>query len=214
MFWTVIGLVIAASIALIVYVAKNSNADVGKTDVFLSDVGTNEWVKGDPNAKLTLVEYSDFQCPACLGREPILKELFSEFGGHMRFIYREFPLRTVHQNAQIAAQAAEAAGVQGKFWEMHDALFNHHDEWEALTIEEATAAFHSYAQEIGLDVTKYDADFDSSEVKDAVEEDVQSGLDAGIYSTPTFYLNGELLKVDTTNYDAFREAIRQALEKL
>ncbi len=212
-FWSVIGFVIAASVAMIIYVAKNSDRNTPSAGGSMSEVTSEDWQKGAADAKVSLVEYSDFQCPACLAREPIMKQLFDEFSGHVNFVYREFPLRTVHQNAQLAAQAAEAAGVQGKFWEMHDAIFDHHDEWEKLTNEEATKAFHGYAQEIGLDVTKYDSDFTSGNVKDAIEKDVQSALDAGVYSTPTFFLNGELLKVNTMDYDTFRQAVREALEK-
>lgn len=211
LFWSVIGLVIAASVAMIVYVAKNGNRTTPATDGDLPPVAADEWVRGNADASLTLVEYSDFQCPACLVREPILQELMEEFGSRIRFVYREFPLRTIHANAQIAAQAAEAAGLQGKFWEMHDSLFSHHSEWEKLSNDEAAKAFRGYAQDLGLDLTKYDTDFDSDEVKDAIEDDVQSALDAGVYSTPTFFLNGELVTADTTEYESFRQAIREAL---
>src|SRR3989338_2093696 len=106
----------------------------------------NDWVKGNKEAKVTLIEYSDFQCPACGAYYPVVKQLNEEVGDKIVIAYRNFPLRQVHQNAQIAAQAAEAAGKQGKFWEIHDMLFENQKEWSSYV--NAKEIFIKYAQSL------------------------------------------------------------------
>lgn len=210
--WIVLGTLVLAT-AFIVYLASSNStpAPNGDNSTDSSEVGSNEWIKGDPNAAFTLLEYSDFQCPACQTREPMLADLLDEFGSRIKFVYRNYPLRGIHANAQIASQAAEAAGVQGKFWEMHEMLFAKQDEWSNLSNDEAKIMFDTYAQAIGLDVTKYDIDFDSDEVKDAIDADVEAAEEAGVYSTPSFFWNGKLITVNTSSYESFRQFIREAI---
>lgn len=135
-----------------------------------------------------VVEFSDFQCPACLSVQGPLKQILAKYEGKVEFVYRYFPLTQIHKNAQSSAQAAEAAGIQDKFWEMHDKLFETQKDWESLP--DPKEKFSSYAVELGLDKEKYNSDFGSVSVKDAIAKDVQAANQFKINGTPTFYVNG------------------------
>ena len=128
-------------------------------------------------------------------------------GAQVQFAYRHFPL-SQHKNAKLAATVAEAAGKQGKFWEMHDLIFQNQSDWS----EEKNAAviFAKYAQEVGLDLAKFQTDIASEEIKAKIENDYKSGVKAGVNSTPSFFLNGEKI-TNPRNYDEFKNAILQAL---
>lgn len=137
---------------------------------------------------VTLVEFSDFQCPACLSVQAPLKDLLKKYDGKITFVYRYFPLTQIHKNAQMSAQAAESAGLQGKFWEMHDKLFETQTEWEGIT--DPTETFIKYAETLGLDSAKFRNDLESQAVKDAIQIDVSAATRYAIAGTPTFYVNG------------------------
>ena len=154
------------------------------------EVTEQDWVKGSNDAKVTIVEYSDFQCPGCRSYAPLLSQLVDELGDHVRVVYRHFPL-PIHPHAPITAQAAEAAGLQGKFWEMHDVIFDMQRDWsESSDIE---TLLIGYAANIGLDVEKFKTDLYSQDVKNAVEDDTKSGVRAPVRATPTIILDGEIL---------------------
>jgi protein-disulfide isomerase len=148
-------------------------------------------IKGPENAKVTLVEFSDFQCPACLATEPLVQQITSAFPNDVRLVYRQFPLVNVHKNAQISAQAAEAAATFGKFWEFHDLLFTNQKEWEELDKQAAVDKFAEYAAKLEIDKTEFLKRIESQEVKDKVTLDVSDGGKIGVDGTPTFYVNGQ-----------------------
>lgn len=175
-----------------------------------SDISRDEWVKGNADSAVTIVEYSDFQCPACAAREPLVQTIMQEFGDHVRFVYRHFPLRSIHPNAQLSAQAAEAAGQQGQFWEMHNAIFANQSSWENLDNAQAKLTFQIYAQQLGLDAEQFNQALESDAVKQAIDDDVSAAISAGVNSTPTFFLNGE--KINFYNYDEIRQTLRDAIE--
>jgi protein-disulfide isomerase len=175
-----------------------------------SVVTADDWQKGNPEAAVTLVEYSDFQCPACASFAPLVTQLTSQYGDRVLFVYRHFPLREKHQNTEIAAEAAEAAGLQNKFWEMHNILFATQDTWGTST--DAKSIFQSYATALGLNLDQFITDSNSDNTADQVEADYRSGLAANIDGTPTFFLQG--VKIANPNsYDAFVTLIEQALAK-
>lgn len=182
-------------------------------------VSAADWRRGAPDsAKAVLVEYGDFQCPACGAYEPMLSQLSRDFngtddptGGELQFVYREFPLTQVHQNAQLAAQAAEAAGIQGKFWEMHDKLYQTQKDWSDLSNSQALNTFKSYAQSMGLNVSKFVLDINSPAVAAKIQSDVSSGNLSGIQGTPTFFLNGKDAGYPQ-NINDFKAEIQKALQ--
>jgi protein-disulfide isomerase len=146
-------------------------------------VGERDHVSGPAGAPVTLVEYGDFECPYCGMAYPIVKAAQRRLGARLRFAYRYFPLREAHPHAQHAAEAAEAAAAQGKFWAMHDALF---DDRSALD----DAALSARARRIGLDVARFEAELADGVHAPRVREDFRSGVRSGVNRTPTFFVNG------------------------
>jgi len=156
--------------------------------------------RGDVNAAVTIVEFTDFQCSACGGMYPIVEDVLKSYGNRVHFVIRNFPLTSVHPNAFNAAQAAEAAKAQGKFWEYIDILFKNQTTLDVDSLKK-------YATQVGLDRKRFDAEFDSGKYEPTVRKDMEEGEGYGIDSTPTFYINGALL----TEYSA--EGLRAAIEK-
>lgn len=146
--------------------------------------------QGNKDATIEVVEFSDFQCPACLATEPLVKEMLTKYGEKIEFTYRHFPLFQIHKNAQLAALAGEAASDFNKFWEMHDELFANQSEWEGMSDAEAKAAFIQYAEKIQIDKNQFQLKMESNDIKDRVAADVALGNSIGVNSTPTFYVNG------------------------
>jgi protein-disulfide isomerase len=134
------------------------------------------------------VEFSDFQCPACLSVQEPLKEILKKYEGKVELVYRHFPLTNIHKNALLSAQAAEAAGLQGKFFEMHDKLFTTQTVWQGMS--DPREVFVGYTAELLLDKDKFIADLDSQAVKDSVNTDLLAATRYQINGTPTFYVNG------------------------
>lgn len=151
-------------------------------------------IKGSPEAPITLVEYSDFQCPACKSAAPQLSDLLKQFDGKFNMEFRHFPLRSIHGNAQLAGQAAEAAGMQGKFWEMHDALYENQNEWS--TSFNPTRYFKKYAEKIGINVDRFVYDMESDKVKDIVNAQFDESMVLELPGTPSFMLNGEKIDIN------------------
>lgn len=173
------------------------------------EVTDEDWVKGDKEGSVTLIEYGDFQCPACVSYYPLVKKLFEETQSGLKIVYRHYPLTRIHKNAYPAARASEVAGRQGKFWEMHDMLFEKNGEW--VELRDPKDKFREFAKEIGLDESKFIEDFDSKEVGDAVNADILSGNQLGVNSTPTFYLNGE--KIQPKGYEEFKKIVDNKIKE-
>lgn len=180
----IIGVVVV--IGGLIYLAENN--DVDQPSPLSGEVTAVDHVLGKETATVTLFEYSDFECPACQAYFPIVKQVLAQYPDDVRLVYRHFPLRTIHPNAEGAARAAEAAGKQGKFFEMHDLLFNNQTSWSKLP--NPTSTFEEYAQSLNLDLEQFKSDFSSAEVRARVQADVESGIAANVSGTPTFFING------------------------
>ena len=141
---------------------------------------------GNPNAPVKIVEFGDYQCPACAAAEPIVKNVLAQNGESIYFVFRNFPLST-HKNSQITAKAAEASSLQGKFWEMHDILYEKQNDW--ANSDNPQEILDQYAQSIGLDIDKFHEDMQS--VTGIVNSDYALGNNVGVNSTPTFFINGQ-----------------------
>lgn len=195
--WWIVGTI--GMVGLIFGLAKlGSMPAVGNISEIVA-VNEADHVSGPATAQATLVEYSDFQCPACGFYHPIVKGAMAEVGDKVRLVYRHYPLVSIHPHAQMAAQASEAANLQGKFWEMNDLLFERQDSWSKATDDQAT--FAEYAKELGLDVEKFKTDMTSGAVKDRVQRDINTGNQLRVSGTPTFYLNGEPFLTPFTTKD-------------
>jgi protein-disulfide isomerase len=171
----------------------------------LSDpVNQSDHVLGDPHAAVTVVEYGDFQCPTCKQAAPSVKLLLDRFEGRVCFVFRHFPQEAIHPQALQAAEAAECAGGQGKFWPMHDMLFAHQDRLKLTDL-------HDYAASLGLDMARFTAEMDDEVYRQRIREHIDSGHRSHLKATPGFYLNGMIVDVSfgvQALFDATSKALR------
>ena len=165
-------------------------------------------VRGPATAPVTMIEYGDFQCPACGQYYPIVERLYDESSSSLRMVFRHFPLPQ-HLNAPLAAQASEAAAIQGKFWEMYNQLYTTQAQWS--DIADPHSVFIGYATKLGLDPVKFKSDIDASSTQAIVNADQTEGQQIGINATPTFFLNGKAI-VNPQSYDEFKADIQKAAQ--
>lgn len=194
-----IGLVIFGLFLLVTSPTTPTNEKVSIAPISTKDIGI-----GDPKAKAVLVEYSDFQCPACASYYPLVKQLLDEYKDKVYFVYRIFPLTNIHPNSHISAQAAYAANKQNNFFEMEELLFTNQKDWSSAS--DPSGIFMDYARELKLDVKKFQTDMNSDEAKKYVNDSESKALAEGINSTPTFILNGVKIK-NPGSYDDFKKLI-------
>jgi protein-disulfide isomerase len=178
-----------------------------KTQVDNEGIVVASHIKGNPDATVTLVEYSDLECPACAAFQPVLNELLSQYENQIRFEYKHFPL-PMHTYAMQAAVAAEAAGQQGKFYEFHDMVFENQDEWAKAATP--NVIFIKYASDLGLDVELFKKQINSSLLRDKIKQDLKDGHELSVTGTPTFFLDGKKMEFNT--YQAFIEQVAHAVD--
>lgn len=166
-------------------------------------VSAHDHAEGPANTPLTLVEYGDYQCPYCGEAYPVVKNLQKALGKKLRFVFRNFPLTQAHPYALVAAEAAEAAALQGKFWPMHDFIYEHQESLEPGILP-------AWAQEMGLDLEKFGAAIRGGEVDKRIKEDRRSGIASGVNGTPSFYINGTRFD-GSPDYISLRAALEEAL---
>ncbi|HEX9572420.1 MAG TPA: DsbA family protein [Burkholderiales bacterium] len=158
-------------------------------------------IHGSPGARVTVVEYGDFECPSCYQAYPAVKIMLKHYGDRIRFAFRHFPLVEVHPHAEMAAEAAEAAGAQKKFWEMHDLLFENQRHLKAANLRQ-------YAQRLELDLDRYDWEMKQHTYLQRIQEHIRSGEQSGVRQTPTFFVDGEV-----TDVSFGMERLEQAIER-
>lgn len=173
--------------------------------VLTMPVEVQDQIWGDKRAPVTLVEYGDYECPHSVRAHPVILKLVSEFHGRLRFVFRHFPLRSLHPNAWNAAQAAEAAAGQNRFWEMHSYLMEH----SGRPDEDALKA---WVQEQGMSLERFERDRIAQETVDRVHEHRMSGVLSGVEKTPSFFVNGVLL-VEQWSLETLRESVQMALDR-
>lgn len=175
-----------------------------------SGIINGSYLAASSSAKITLVEFGDYQCPACIEYHPLVKQLLTDYAGQINYVFRNFPL-SQHANAPMSAYAAESAGLQEKYWQMHDKLYESTGEWVALGGPKSV--FIGYAGSLGLDVAKFTSDMDSSTVKSKVQSDMNDGKVINLSETPTFYLDGVKIKGLTGSYAGLKNVISTELSK-
>lgn len=198
--WTIVGIL---AVVLIGGSIWYSGAAAEKNN---EGVAFTPHTKGNSEATVTLVEYSDFQCPACAAFQQILSEVLAEYGDSLRFEYKHFPL-PIHKFAEPAARAAEAAGQQDAFFPFHDLLFENQQTWTRSA--NPTAQFLEYAEQLGLDITLFKKHMNASLVREKVQTEAKEARALGLTGTPTFFLNDERMVFST--YDEFRNQIIAAV---
>ena len=207
--WGGVAVGIAAVAAFMIWFVMGAAQHSGTGSIDSSLRKEGDWTQGPNGAPVVLIEYGDFQCPACGTYHILLKQLQKDFGDKMQLVYRHFPLKNIHKNAVLAASVTEATGKQGKFWEMHDILFERQKEWAES--DKAQELMTGYADELKLNLDQFKTDLNSQEVKDKVEKAYVEGTTVGITSTPTFFLNGARLQNPKT-YDEFKTIVQRAID--
>lgn len=185
---------------------KNTSSDSGN-----SAAKASSHIAGKADSKVKLVEFGDFQCPACKSYFPLVQELKSTYGDRVAFQFSHYPLTQIHPNAFISSRAAEAAGKQGKFFEMHDLLYENQDNWASNG--NPTSIFEGYAQELGLNLEQFKSDMVSSTVSDTINADAKAAQALGATSTPTFVLNGKKIEKNPQSVDEFKKLLDEELAK-
>ena len=198
--WVIIGFLVIILIGGSVWYSSNVQEKNNEGIVMKSNI------KGNENATVTLTEYSDFQCPACAAFQPVVKDILNEFPNDLKLEYKHFPL-PIHALSEPAARAAEAAGQQDAFFAYHDVLFENQTTWSNNA--NPAALFFKYAADLGLDVDLFKRHYNSSALRDRVKENSAQARNLGLTGTPTFYLNGE--KMDIQTYEDFNNQIRAAI---
>ncbi len=213
--WAAVAVIIIAVVALVVRMDKNRGGGSSSTAKSAEEILTlrsDDHVKGNPEtATVTIIEYSDFQCPACASAYDYFKDIDTVFPEGVVFAYRHFPLTLIHRNADEAARATEAAALQGQFRAMHDMLFEKQKEWsERVDIEKVLT---EYAEEIGLDKERFITDYKSDAVKNRVKSDAKDAQKLGLTGTPTIFVDGVKIQLPSSKeklYEAIRERIQRA----
>ena len=192
---------------------NNKTANIQKTPTGpIAPGATPAWSQGSPTAAVTIEEFADFQCPTCGDVHPRIKEIRAKYGDRVRIIFRHFPLSQIHPRAYDAAVAAEAAGLQGKFWDMQNLLFTNQKVWP--TAGDHRKTFEEYAKTLGLDVQKFSDDMAGIITKNRIDADIQRGKSLSINSTPSIFINGKLLgTVEDMQVGAMSQMIDAELQK-
>lgn len=204
--------VIVGGLFAIVAFNNNKNSTSSNNGGSSSSAQPSSHVTGKTDSKVKLVEYGDYQCPACGQYHPIFKQLIEEYKDKVAFQFANFPLTQIHQNAYISARAAEAAGKQNKFWEMHDLLYENQTAWSSVS--DPSETFVGYAKQLNLNESQFRTDMNSSAVSDMINADRQVIQNMGATGTPTFVLNGKKLDKSPTSLDEFKKLLDQELAKI
>ncbi len=207
----ILGIILFITIALLVggvfLLSRSSGSSQNTGSVLQIDYSKGQKI-GSDSAKIKLVEFSDFQCPACLAVLPFVNKIKADYPDQVQIIYRHFPLPQ-HQFGREAAKIAEAAGQQGKFWEMHDKLFETQNEWSGLS--DVKPFFLDLAKQLGLDENKVQQTRDDEAIQAGITDDIAEGQRLGVNATPTFFLNGR--KLNLRNFSDLNTGIENELKK-
>jgi protein-disulfide isomerase len=195
-------------VAFVLFESVTSSTPSQTQNINIAPVSARDIKEGDPNAKVALVEYADFDCSACAIYHPLINQLLNDYKDKIYYVYRMFPLEQSHQNALISAQAAYAAYKQGKFFEYSDLLFQNQSDW--ATILNPKPILTEYAKDLKLDVGKFETDMNSDETKKYVKDSENQALDENISYTPSFFINDQLIQ-NPNSFDGFKQLIDAAL---
>jgi protein-disulfide isomerase len=209
--WATVGLAVVGILAvfgILIGLAPSELSDEEKEQFLIQE---DSYVQGISDAQVTIVAFEDFQCPACASVQAQLEQIKEEYPDDVRFIFRHFPLRTIHPNAQTASEASEAAGEQDKFYEYHDYLFSTQAEWSSLTGDDFIEKLVEYAEAIEVeDLTKFESELRNGTYTNKVNRDYSDGVNLGIDSTPTIFINGE--EVSSLSYQGIKKKIDSVLD--
>lgn len=218
--WIIFVVICVAVLGGLILISRKDKINVDAIDMTKATVASTangniaDHVFGNKDSKVVLIEYGDFQCPACGSAYPNVKEVTEAHKDKLAFIFRNNPLTAIHPNARAGSAAAEAAGLQGKYWQMHDVLYENQTSWSSASTDERTTLFVNYATQIGVkDIAKFKADMDSKAVNSKIDFDLALGKRVPVTGTPTLLLDGK--KVESTVWsdkEKFKAAVEDALK--
>lgn len=205
--WIIFAIIVVAIVGGMIYISTQNRLNVSdiNNDQLNTIIGAEsrngdiaDHEIGSKSPKVTIIEYADYQCPGCSAAAPKAKALAEKYKDHVRLIFRNFPIASSHPNARAAAAVAEAAGLQGKFWEMNKLLYTNQDAWKNANITDRDNIFKSYAEQLKLNIDQYKTDIASNKVKNKIDFDMALGRKHGVAATPTFYVNGKNTEMDSS----------------
>ena len=219
--WILFGAATVAILAGLVYFSRQERLDVSGVDaakVITEDTAEEtgsmlpDNTRGNKDSKVVLVEYGDYSCSGCAALEGRLKPVIEEFEDDVVFVFRHFPLTSIHPNSMLAASYAEAAGFQGKYWEFHDVLFANYQAWSSIGVDSRDDKMREYAGALDLDMDKLAEDLKDRRISQKINFNLQLGRDIGVNATPTLFLNGERLGQEVSDMDKMRETLQKAID--
>jgi protein-disulfide isomerase len=213
---SIVGGIVLVVFLFVIYAATNGSSTKPVTVDEAKAIRSDDHIRWSPDKKVILTEYGDFQCPACGAFHELIQNQIEkpakgepDLTKKITFVFRNYPLTQVHQNAIAGAQAVEAAGLQGKYWEMYDEVYNSQQGWSDS--KNVLDNFVGYAKDLKLDIDKFKSDYSSQAVKDRIQKDIDSGDRVTIRATPTFFLNG--VKMENYNtFDDFKKQLQDAVK--
>lgn len=218
--WIIFSVIVIGIVALLIALSGGSRINVNDIDASAPQKASKQsgdiadHVFGKTGGKVTLIEYGDFQCGPCGSIHPVVKSITEEYKDRLQYIFRNYPITDSHPNARAAAASVEAAGMQGKYWEMHDKIYETQTDWSDLSIDERSKFFESLAEELKLDTQKFKSDIAKTAISQKINYDQALGAKSGVDATPTFFLNGR--KLSTSDYSSeakFKDTIDKELKK-
>lgn len=218
--WMIFIVICVAVLGGLIFISRKDKINVDAIEMTKATAASNangniaDHVFGNKDSKVVLIEYGDFQCPACGSAYPIIKEVTDNYKDKVAFIFRNNPLTAIHPNARAGSAAAEAAGLQGKYWDMHDALYENQTSWSTAAVDKRTDMFVAYASQIGVkDKEKFKKDMESKAVNNKIDFDLALGKRVPVSGTPTILLNNKKIESDVwSDKDKFKAAIEDALK--
>lgn len=218
--WMIFAIIVVAIVGGMIYISTQNRLNVSdiNNDQLNTIIGAEsrngdiaDHEIGSKSPKVTIIEYADYQCPGCGAATPKAEALANKYRDHVRLIFRNFPIASSHPNARAAAAVAEAAGLQGKFWEMNKLLYTNQDAWKNANITDRDNIFKSYAEQLKLNIDQYKTDIASNKVKNKIDFDMALGRKHGVAATPTFYVNGKNTEMDSSG--SIESSVKEALKK-
>ena len=218
--WIIFAIIVVAIVGGMIYISTQNRLNVSdiNNDQLNTIIGAEsrngdiaDHEIGSKSPKVTIIEYADYQCPGCSAAAPKAKALAEKYKDHVRLIFRNFPIASSHPNARAAAAVAEAAGLQGKFWEMNKLLYTNQNAWKNANITDRDNIFKSYAEQLKLNIDQYKTDIASNKVKNKIDFDMALGRKHGVAATPTFYINGKNTEMDSSG--SIESSVKEALKK-
>jgi protein-disulfide isomerase len=207
----IIAIVLAAAVGTTVFFWRSAPSGGSFNAAPIPQSSSEPESKAPADVVVTLEEFGDYQCPPCGGLHPSLKRLKQEYGQNLNFVFRNLPLTSLHKNALVAAQAAEAARMQNRFWEMHDLLYENQDLWKDDVNPQSI--FWKFASDLGLDTARFSSDMADRQVKMRIEADQAAAAELSINGTPTLLVDGRQLRPEATNYEGIRKAIEFVISR-